>query len=174
MRRPRGLEQALVEACARQVDEVAEEESGTAVAASTEEREAAQQLVECAGQEMARVSGADEDALEGEPGVNEAGNGAGDEGDGVPAPADPATTPAELDPAARALFASTCGACHALSDAETTGAVGPNLDETDYDAARVAEQIERGGGGMPPHLLEGQEQQAVAEYVAAAAARSGT
>ena len=67
---------------------------------------------------------------------------------------------------AKGLFASTCGVCHALSDAGTNGAVGPNLDETSLDAAGIESQIENGGGGMPAGLLDGADRTAVAAYVA--------
>lgn len=70
---------------------------------------------------------------------------------------------------ARSLFSNTCGGCHQLSDAGTSGTVGPNLDDTSMDAAQVAQKIEEGGGGMPPNLLEGEERDQVAEYVASAA-----
>jgi cytochrome c oxidase subunit 2 len=48
-------------------------------------------------------------------------------------------------PDGKTLFTETggCGACHALSDAGTTGGTGPNLDETlaDKDAAYIEESI---------------------------------
>ena len=66
------------------------------------------------------------------------------------------------------LFESTCGSCHALSDAGTSGSVGPPLDGMSLDAERVAQQIDQGGGSMPPGLLEGDERDAVAKYVAEA------
>ena len=89
----------------------------------------------------------------------------------APAGEEPAgEAPAELDPAARTLFAESCGSCHALADAETTGAVGPGLDDTAMDAAAIEQQIINGGGAMPAGLLEGEEATAVAEYVAGAAA----
>jgi mono/diheme cytochrome c family protein len=141
----------LAEACARQIDELKEEAGSTPTAKSTEENLAKEQLVECAGQAPAKAS-------------EEAAPAKGDE---TPADEAPAT---ELDPAARELFASTCGSCHTLSDAETTGAVGPNLDETTFDEAAVRAQIKNGGGGMPPMLLDGDEADSVAAYVAAAAA----
>jgi mono/diheme cytochrome c family protein len=57
------------------------------------------------------------------------------------------------DPAAgKAVFAANCGVCHALKDAATTGAIGPNLDTSAKakDAAAVAKQVENGMGAMPP------------------------
>lgn len=68
----------------------------------------------------------------------------------------------------RKLFVDTCGICHTLSDAKTDAAVGPNLDESDFDEQEVREQIEKGGSGMPADLLEGEDADAVAAYVAAA------
>jgi len=171
---PPDSKKELSEACARQVDEVAEEESGTPVAKSTEEREGAQNVTECAGQKVEATADR-EDALEGEPGKNEDGDGAGDTGGdagGEGSTADAQKTPAELDPAARELFITSCGVCHTLSDADTNGQNGPNLDETDYDEERVAEQIDKGAAGMPPGLLQGEDAASVAAYVAAAAAQA--
>src|SRR3954451_14780296 len=54
------------------------------------------------------------------------------------------------DPAAgKAVFTANCGACHALKDAGTSGAVGPDLDQLKPDAATVQKQVENGGGAMP-------------------------
>ena len=69
----------------------------------------------------------------------------------------------------KSLFVETCGGCHTLADAGTTGAVGPNLDDAKSDEAKVAGMIASGGGAMPPGLLEGEEADAVAAYVAGAA-----
>ena len=55
---------------------------------------------------------------------------------------------------AKGLFASTCGGCHTLTKAGTSGTVGPNLDDLSLDPAGVRQQIRRGGGAMPP--FEGQ------------------
>lgn len=68
----------------------------------------------------------------------------------------------------RPLFISSCGSCHTLADAETSGRVGPELDGVGYDVERVKAQIERGGGAMPPRLVTGAEADAVAAYVAEA------
>jgi mono/diheme cytochrome c family protein len=51
--------------------------------------------------------------------------------------------------AGKAVFTANCGACHALKDAGTTGAVGPDLDQLKPDAATVQKQVENGGGAMP-------------------------
>ena len=69
----------------------------------------------------------------------------------------------------KSLFVETCGGCHTLADAGTTGAVGPNLDDAKPDEAKVAGMIASGGGAMPPGLLDGDEADAVAAYVAGAA-----
>ena len=67
----------------------------------------------------------------------------------------------------KALFISTCGACHTLADAGTGGAAGPALDSP-WRASRVKETIADGPGGMPAGLLSGTEADEVAAYVAAA------
>jgi mono/diheme cytochrome c family protein len=95
--------------------------------------------------------------------------------EGEPAPGGETTTettPAPADGPGRELFASSCGSCHTLADAETTGTAGPDLDLLAPDEARVLAAIENGGtgsGGMPANLLEGAEAEEVAAYVAAAA-----
>ena len=65
------------------------------------------------------------------------------------------------------IFADTCGSCHTFEPAGTTGKVGPSLDNTSLDAAAISQQIEEGGGGMPPGLLEGEEREQVARWIAA-------
>lgn len=102
----------------------------------------------------------DEGEPAGEPAADKMadGEGAGDKGGD------------KLDAAARTLFTDSCGSCHVLADAGTTGTVGPNLDDLPLDASRVAQQIVTGGGAMPGKLLEGDEAEAVAAYVAATAA----
>lgn len=64
------------------------------------------------------------------------------------------------------LFASTCGSCHTLAAAETTGTVGPNLDELAPDTQAVLEAIQSGPGAMPENLLTGEEAEQVARFIA--------
>jgi mono/diheme cytochrome c family protein len=71
----------------------------------------------------------------------------------------------------KALFAGTCGGCHTLADAGTTGTFGPNLDELKPDDARVKKAIAQGPGAMPDGLLEGAQADAVARYVASSAGK---
>lgn len=171
---PDNPEKALADACERQLEEVAEEESGTPTAKSSEERLDEVTIVECAGQRTRIVP----DEAEDEDGS--AHDGDGEDADAPDDPQDdndasegaPEPTKVELDPEARATFAETCGGCHALSDADTTGQVGPDLDDSTFDADGVEERIEEGAPGMPPKLLEGDEARGVAEYVAAAAGQS--
>ncbi len=76
--------------------------------------------------------------------------------------------------AGKALFVSgaapPCGLCHALQDADTTGAIGPVLDELRPDAARVAAALRSGLGVMPSYKASLTEAQilSVARYVAKA------
>jgi mono/diheme cytochrome c family protein len=78
----------------------------------------------------------------------------------------------EGDPAAgKEIFASTgCGSCHTLSDAGTSGTIGPNLDDSSVDFAAAVEQITNGGGGMQPYqgTLSEDEINNVAAYVVTA------
>jgi cytochrome c6 len=72
------------------------------------------------------------------------------------------------------VFTQTCGTCHTLKDAGTSGAVGPDLDTLKPNKARVAAAIENGGAGsgqMPAGLLAGKEAEAVAAYVSSVAGK---
>ena len=85
------------------------------------------------------------------------------------------TTPViEGDPVAgKAVFlgASACGGCHTLADAGTSGAVGPNLDESMPDNELVLDRVTNGQGGMPAFSSTLTEQQIadVAAYVSSVA-----
>jgi mono/diheme cytochrome c family protein len=67
----------------------------------------------------------------------------------------------------KALFIPTCGVCHQLADAGTSGVAGPALTSP-WRASRVLETIADGPGLMPEHVLTGRKAAAVAAYVAAA------
>ncbi|HYI75533.1 MAG TPA: cytochrome c [Gaiellaceae bacterium] len=85
------------------------------------------------------------------------------------------TTPAvEGDPVAgKAVFlgSSSCGGCHTLADAGSSGAVGPNLDDAMPSNERALEIITNGQGGMPSFSSTLSEQQIadVAAYVSSVA-----
>ena len=66
----------------------------------------------------------------------------------------------------RELFANTCGGCHTLAAADTSGQSGPNLDDLQPDADRVRDAIAEGPGIMPENLYEGDEADQVAQFVA--------
>ncbi len=85
------------------------------------------------------------------------------------------------------LFTQKCGSCHTLADAGTAGQVGPNLDDAFVASRRdglgenTIRQVVRGqiaypitdtttgAPGMPTDIVEGQEAEDVASYVAAVA-----
>ena len=73
----------------------------------------------------------------------------------------------------KTVFTTTCGSCHTLQAAGTSGEVGPNLDELEPDVATVEHQVVNGGGGMPAFgkegLLDAKEIKAVAAYVSSVA-----
>jgi cytochrome c553 len=83
------------------------------------------------------------------------------------------TTPApEGDPVAgKVVFTTNCGSCHVLEDAGTSGSIGPNLDESQPDAALVVDRVTNGQGVMPPFegVLTEQQIADVAAYVSTAA-----
>ncbi|MGH3043978.1 MAG: c-type cytochrome [Gaiellaceae bacterium] len=92
------------------------------------------------GEESSPAPETVEGTLPTESGGGGGGGGGGGEGDAA---------------AGKEVFASGgCGSCHTLSDAGTTGSVGPNLDDSTADFAAAEEQIRAGGGGMP--AFEGQ------------------
>lgn len=78
-------------------------------------------------------------------------------GEAVPTETQPATTEAGGGGAAgdaaagKEVFASAgCGGCHTLGAAGSSGAVGPNLDDTKPSAALVVDRVTNGKGVMPP------------------------
>jgi mono/diheme cytochrome c family protein len=86
------------------------------------------------------------------------------------------TTEAQGDPVAgKEVFLSvaqpSCSGCHTLSDAGSTGAVGPDLDAASPSYDRVVERVTNGQGGMPSFAdtLSEQQIQDVAAYVSSVA-----
>jgi mono/diheme cytochrome c family protein len=84
------------------------------------------------------------------------------------------------------LFATNCASCHTLSHANSTGTVGPNLDDAfrqdRVDGVKSTSieglvsywiQYPNTQGAMPAMLLKGQNAQDVAAYVAHVAAIPG-
>ncbi|HEY7178314.1 MAG TPA: c-type cytochrome [Gaiella sp.] len=66
------------------------------------------------------------------------------------------------------VFASAgCGSCHTYSKANSTGSVGPNLDDLGPSFDTVVHQVTNGGGAMPPFKdqLTQQEIRDVAAFV---------
>ena len=61
----------------------------------------------------------------------------------------------------------SCGTCHTLSDAQTTGQIGPNLDQLKPTAIRVQRALENGVGAMPSYSnqLSKEQIEDVARYV---------
>lgn len=68
----------------------------------------------------------------------------------------------------KAIFSDSCGGCHALAAAGTSGGSGPELTTIKLTADEVAAQVRSGGGGMPSFDGDLSEEQitAVAEFVA--------
>jgi mono/diheme cytochrome c family protein len=70
----------------------------------------------------------------------------------------------------RQVFIETCGSCHTLDAAGTTGQIGPDLGDIPLDQADVRRAIEIGGTGsgtMPRNLVSGVDAADVAAFVAA-------
>jgi mono/diheme cytochrome c family protein len=75
----------------------------------------------------------------------------------------------------RGVFAKYCSTCHTLKASNAVGRVGPNLDVLHPPKGLILDAIAkgraRGQGQMPAGLVDGQDAQDVAAYVAAAAGR---
>ena len=87
------------------------------------------------------------------------------------------------------LFTQKCGSCHTLADAGTKGQIGPNLDDAFAESRKsglgqstivqvVRGQIaypivktSTGAPGMPADIVEGQDAEDVASYVASVAGK---
>jgi mono/diheme cytochrome c family protein len=83
--------------------------------------------------------------------------------------------PTSKEEEGKELFIQNCKSCHTLDAVQAHGVTGPNLDElSGIDKERVLNAIENGGTGsgrMPAGLLEGEDADAVATYVANVAGR---
>ena len=71
----------------------------------------------------------------------------------------------------KALFVRTCGSCHTLAEAGTSGSEGPSLDDHPWRAVTLEEVIASGPGLMPAGLLAGADARAVSTYVQAVTRR---
>jgi cytochrome c553 len=70
--------------------------------------------------------------------------------------------------AGEAVFASAgCGGCHTLEAANSSGSIGPNLDDSKPDHDLVVDRVTNGSGAMPAFDGQLSEQQIndVAAYV---------
>jgi mono/diheme cytochrome c family protein len=79
------------------------------------------------------------------------------------------------DERGREVFAQRCSTCHTLRAANAVGKVGPNLDQLRPPKALILDAIQkgraRGQGQMPAGLVDGQDAQDVADFVAKVAGR---
>jgi mono/diheme cytochrome c family protein len=75
----------------------------------------------------------------------------------------------------RTIFAEQCAQCHTLRAANAVGRVGPNLDALRPPKELTLNAIEqgraRGQGQMPAGLVDGEEAEEVAAFIAAVAGR---
>lgn len=67
----------------------------------------------------------------------------------------------------KTIFQTTCGSCHTLKAAATSGKIGPNLDQLKPDYRTVTAQVTNGGAQMPSFksTLSTQKIADVAAYV---------
>ena len=68
------------------------------------------------------------------------------------------------------LFLNNCAVCHTLLDAQSSGNIGPNLNELRLDKMRIMGAVTNGIGVMPPFegVLSSEDIEAVAHYVSIA------
>jgi cytochrome c6 len=121
---------------------------------------------------LAEVGEADEPvAGEGTGGETTGGETTGGETTGGETTPPPSETAGNAT-AGKEVFLGTagCSSCHTLSDAGSTGTIGPNLDAVKPTYDKVVAQVTNGGGGMPAFgdSLSEQQIQDVAAYVSSA------
>lgn len=135
---------------------------GTTTTEATEAEEAAPPAEEEKEEAPAEEEPAEEEPAE-EPAEKEEEAGGEEAGGGE----------AALAAEGKTIFTSTCGTCHTLKEAGTSGTVGPNLDELEPSLQTVELQVINGGGAMPAFGKEGilnpKEIKAVATYVSSVA-----
>jgi mono/diheme cytochrome c family protein len=106
---------------------------------------------------LAACGGDDDEEAGGEPTVTETDGATtgDDEGQGDP------------EAGAEVYAQAGCGGCHVLAAANSSGSVGPNLDEASPSFDKVVEQVTEGSGLMPSFKdqLSEQQIQDVAAYV---------
>jgi len=81
---------------------------------------------------------------------------------------------ATANAAGKQIFTSSCGTCHTLADAGTSGRVGPVLDQVKPSKALVLSALKKGGlgsGTMPANIVTGKDAQDVADYVSSVAGK---
>jgi len=66
---------------------------------------------------------------------------------------------------AEELYEANCASCHGE---DLSGENGPSLEAIGDEMSKdeILEQIEEGGDGMPPELIEGEDADTVAEWLA--------
>ena len=68
---------------------------------------------------------------------------------------------------AKTTFSESCGGCHTLAKAGTSGTIGPPLEDLQLPREDVEEQIRKGGGGMPAfeNQLSEEQIEALVQYL---------
>ena len=83
----------------------------------------------------------------------------------------------EQEKKGREIFGEQCKVCHALKAANASARVGPDLDQLRPNYNLVLNAIDlgraRGNGAMAADLVEGEDAEAVAAFVAKAVGQSG-
>ncbi len=70
----------------------------------------------------------------------------------------------------QAVFSTTCSGCH--GDA-AQGGIGPKLAGASISLAAAKAQIDNGGAGMPPKLVQGRQEEDVLAYLSSILAPGG-
>jgi len=141
---------------------------GVPAGSNTPEKTEETKVEEEPAEESESAEATEEESAAEEPAEEESGAPASEESGGESEAGSTAMT-AE----GKTIFTTTCGTCHTLSEAGTSGTVGPNLDELKPSESTVEHQVINGGGPMPAFGKEGtlspEEVKAVATYVSSVA-----
>ena len=115
---------------------------------------------------LAACGGGDDDEAGDEPTVTET-DGATTDGETTTEDDEGAGDP---EAGAEVYAQAGCGGCHVLAAANSSGSVGPNLDEASPSFDKVVERVTEGSGVMPSFKDQLSEQQIrdVATYVSTA------
>jgi mono/diheme cytochrome c family protein len=120
---------------------------------------------------LAACGGGDDDEASDETTVTETDGGTtGDDGATTGGGTTDDEGAGDAEAGAEVFSTAGCGSCHVLAAANSSGSIGPDLDEASPSFDKVVERVTEGSGAMPSFRdqLSEQQIQDVAAYVSAA------